>query len=235
MLTITATNFGIYPNDIQIKEYHDSNMIVLDGEFDVDTTVQEYDGIRPMTLTVEGLPFDKSRSGTALVTVLSKGVKYATITKVQVKDKNTISISKILPYKSAGAYAVRLSTVLIPEYASGDIRLNPRNTYTPINKGNADDIEIHTVEHTGWMMMAFKASSLSFDDNTRTVEMSIPGFPVDISCSLPILYNEGLWVDLGSKYYPASIHNGILTISKDDNADEASGTGNKFSRIIVVR
>ena len=84
-------------------------------------------------------------------------------------------------------------------------------------------------------MLSLKASALTFDEESQTVEISLPDLPKDISCSFPILYNEGLWVALGSKYYPASIQNGILTISKDGNANEASNTGNKFTRIIIVR
>lgn len=236
MLTITATNFGLAPDGIQIKEYHNDNMLVLDGEFTVDTAAEEYSGIRPMKLAVADLPFNKSRIGTALVTVLSDGVKYATITKVQVTDKNTISVGKILPYKSVGSYTVKLSTVLIPEYVTGEVTLNQKMVHTPsIIKGDAADLEIYTVETSDWMMLAFKASALTFDEESQTVEISMPDLPKDISCSFPILYNEGLWVALGSKYYPASIQNGILTISKDGNADEASNTGNKFTRIIIVR
>ena len=63
----------------------------------------------------------------------------------------------------------------------------------------------------------------------------IPTLPEDISCSFPVFYNEGLWVALGSKYYPATLNNGNLIIRKDGNADEADGTGYKFTRIIVVR
>ena len=48
MLTITATNFGLAPSDIQIREYHNDNMMVLDGEFTVDTAAEEFSGIRPM-------------------------------------------------------------------------------------------------------------------------------------------------------------------------------------------
>ena len=33
MLTITATDFGLAPSDIQIKDYSNSNLLVLDGEF----------------------------------------------------------------------------------------------------------------------------------------------------------------------------------------------------------
>ena len=84
-------------------------------------------------------------------------------------------------------------------------------------------------------MLTFKASNLEFDSEDDTIEMRLPDFPADVTAQLPILYNEGLWVALGSKYYTASLQNGILTIRKDGNADEATGIGNKFTRIITVR
>ena len=46
MLSITATNFGVNPSDIQIKEYHEQNLLVLEGDISVDTTAAEYAGIR---------------------------------------------------------------------------------------------------------------------------------------------------------------------------------------------
>ena len=57
MLSITATNFGVNPSDIQIKEYHEQNLLVLEGDISVDTTAAEYAGIRPMKLTVADLLF----------------------------------------------------------------------------------------------------------------------------------------------------------------------------------
>lgn len=236
MLTITATNFGVVPANIQVKEYHTANLLVLDGEFTVDTTAGEYAGIRPMTLTVADLPFSKSREGTALVTVLSDGVKYATITKVWISDKNTINIAKILPYKSAGSYKVKFSTILIPTKITGAVTLNTKKTYVPaITKGQATDVEVYTVENPNWMMLVLRAASLTFDENDSQVEMTLPNFPAGVDTSFPVFYNEGLWVNLGSKYYPASLQNGVLTISKDGNAEEAAGTGYKFTRIIIVR
>ena len=146
MLTVNATNFGLAPSDIQIKEYRSANLLVLDGEFIVDTSAEEYSGIRPMQLSVADLPFSKSRPGTALVTVLSEGVKYATITKVWVKDKNTICIDKILPYKSAGSYKVKLNTMLIPERITGEVALHQRTDHTPsVTKGEAAGLEIFTI------------------------------------------------------------------------------------------
>ena len=236
MLTITATDFGLAPSDIQIKDYSNANLLVLDGEFTVDTTAEEYSGIRPMKLTVADLPFSKSRIGTALVTVLSDGVKYATITKVWVKDKNTICIGKILPYNSAGSYKVRFNTVLIPEKITGEVVLSQRINHTPnVTKGEAAELEIFSVQSADWLILTLKATSLTFDTDSQTVEISVPDLPENVSSSFPVLYNEGLWVDLGSKYYPASLENGTIVISKDGNADEASNTGKKFTRIVIVR
>ena len=236
MLTINATNFGIVPSDIHIKEYHTANMLVLDGEFTVDTTAQEYAGIRPMQLTVADLPFAKSRVSTAIVIVESEGVKYATVTKVWISGGDTICISKVAPYKSAGSYKVKFSTVLIPERITGPVALSARKTYAAMfNKGTGDGVQVFTVENPNWLMLIFQASSLEFDSEDETIEIRLPDFPEDVTFEAPVFYNEGLWVALGSKYYPASLRNGILTIRKDGNADEAEGTGDKFTRIIVVR
>lgn len=236
MLTITATDFGLAPSDIQIKDYSNANLLVLDGEFTVDTTAEEYSGIRPMQLSVADLPFSKSRIGTALVTVLSDGVKYATITKVWVKDKNTICIGKILPYKSAGSYKVRLNTILIPEKITGEVVLSHKIDHTPIvSKGEAAGLGIYTIQSDNCLILTLKATSLTFDTDSQTVEISVPDLPENVSSSFPVLYNEGLWVSLGSKYYPATLENGTIVISKDGNADEASNTGKKFTRIVIVR
>lgn len=236
MLTVNATNFGLAPSEIQIKEYRSANLLVLDGEFIVDTSAEEYSGIRPMQLSVADIPFSKSRPGTALVTVLSEGVKYATITKVWVKDKNTICIDKILPYKSAGSYKVKLNTMLIPERITGEVALHQRTGHTPrVTKGEAVGLEIFTIQSDDWFILTLKATSLTFDTDSQTVEISVPDLAENASSSFPVLYNEGLWVALGSKYYPATLENGSIVISKDGNADEASNTGNKFTRIVIVR
>lgn len=236
MLTITATNFGVAPADIHIKEYHENNLMVLDGEFTVDTTDEDFGGIRPMQLTVADLPFSKSRVSTAIVTTESDGVKYATLTKVWISDLNTINIAKVLPYKSAGSYTVRLSTMLIPEMITGNVHISSQTRYVPVvSKGSASSIFVTTVQKTGWMMLALNIVSLTFDDTDKEVAFTLPYFPSGITAEFPVFYNEGLWVALGSKYYSARLQNGVITISKGDNADEASNAGKKFTRIFIVR
>ena len=85
------------------------------------------------------------------------------------------------------------------------------------------------------LILLKKASNLVFDSDDQTVEIQLPGFPSDISINPPIIYNESLWSNLGSKRYPATLRNGILTISKDGAADEPANVGTKFTRMIVIR
>ena len=236
MLTVTATNFGVDPADIHIECSQSANCLVLDGEFAVDTAAEAYAGIRPLQLTVTPLIHGKTRAGTALVTVESDGVKYATVTKVWMSDNTTINIAKVLPYKSAGTYTVKLSTVLLPEKITGTVSLNEKKRCTPvITKGNATDLEITVVENPFWLMLVLKAGTLTFDEDDNQVVMTLPDIPSYFSGSFPVFYNEGLWVALGSKYYPATLLGGVLTIRKDGAADEATGTGNKFTRVFLVR
>ena len=144
MLSITATNFGVNPSDIQIKEYHEQNLLVLEGDISVDTTAAEYAGIRPMKLTVADLPFAKSRVSNALVTAASEGVNYCTLAKVWIADKNTICIGKIIPYKSLGSYTIHLNTILIPTKITSPVALNAMKTYVPqFNKGTGDGVEVY--------------------------------------------------------------------------------------------
>jgi hypothetical protein len=236
MLTITATNFGVNPAYLNINEYHEKDLLVLEGDISVDTTAEAYAGIRPMALTVADLPFGKSRIGTALVTAASEGANYCTLAKVWISDKNTICIGKILPYKSLGSYTIHLNTLLIPTMKTGAVSLNRMTSYVPqFNKGTGDGVEIHTVMNAHWIMFVLKADNLEFDAEDQTIEMQLLGFPSDIAINPPIIYNESLWSNLGSKYYPAYLRNGVLTISKADAADEPDGTGSKFTRIISIR
>lgn len=236
MLTITATNFGINPADIQVNEFHTDNMLILDGEFEVDTTASEYAGIRPMKLTVADLPFSKSRESTAIVMAESSGVKYCTLTKVRITDKNTIVIDKVIAYKDLGYYTVKLSTVLIPTMITGEVALNSPVACNPVVQvGQATGLDVKAVVTDDWLMLVVKASTLTFDETSETVEISLPEIPSVFYNELPMIYNENLWSTMGSKFYPATLMNSVLTISKDGAADEATGTGSKFCRLFIVK
>lgn len=131
---------------------------------------------------------------------------------------------------------MRLNTILIPEKVTGEVVLNQKTVHTPsITKGEAAGLEVFSIQSSDWVILTLVATSLTFDSDSQTVELSISDFPEGISSGFPVLYNEGLSTSLGSKYYPATIESGSIVISKDGNADEAEGTGNKFTRIVFIR
>ena len=236
MLTINATNFGVRPENIQIREFRAADLLILSGSFTVDTTAPEYAGIRPMQISVADLPFAKSRPSSAYVTVESEGAKFVTLTKVWVSDRNTVNIGKIASYKEFGSFRVHLSTALIPERTVGPVVLNTARTCEPgILKGAAEGAEARIVETDGWLMLVFRADRISFDESDGTAALTLPGFPQDVNCEVPVLYNESLWSDLGSKYYPATLQGGVLTIRRDGATEEPAGTGAKFTRFLIVR
>lgn len=237
MLTINETSFGLDPADIRIRDFRSDHLLVLDGAFTVDTAAPEYAGIRPMRLTVEDLPFAKSLPSTALVRAEVEGVHYATVTKVRITDARTLEIDKVLPYKAAGSYRVRLSTMLIPERKTGAVVPHAKKTYSPeVLTGSVTGFAFSAVETGDWMMCALKADTLAFDGAAQAVKFRLSGFPEDVSADeIPVFYNENLWGSYGSKCYAAGLEGGILTIRRDGAAEEPEGTKAKFTRFLIVR
>ena len=84
------------------------------------------------------------------------------------------------------------------------------------------------------MQIVFKATTLTFDENSGEIRTTFPGVPDTLKADFPVIFTESLYSETGSKYYPASIENGILTIRKDGNADEASGTKEKFAKAFIL-
>ena len=104
MIKVTATNFGLNPEDIQIKAYQGDKFIVLNGGFTVDTTTDIYKTLFAFELTVEGLNFEKSLPTAVYVTVAIERKHNITITKAMIKNGNTISIRPMRAFDNFGAY-----------------------------------------------------------------------------------------------------------------------------------
>lgn len=79
MLNVIANNFGVPPAEMRIKEYSSERLFILDGEFSVDTTDENYKAARYMTLSVSGLPFPKSRETTGFAHIEVDGVRHITL------------------------------------------------------------------------------------------------------------------------------------------------------------
>lgn len=236
MLNISATNFGISPTDIRIREYSSDRLLILDGEFNVDTSEENYKAARYITLSVTGLPFPKSRETTGFACIEVDGVRHITLVRCRITDKNTIRIDKILEYGSVGSYTVRLCSAFVPACVVDDVTLSEKKVFMPVaSLGNMLNAECHGVEAPDWMMLCFLAEDLTFDNDSGNVVADLEGFPADLSFKLPLIYNETLYDEMGSKYIPVSVSNGVLTIDRENVPETVVKVGNFFCRMFIVK
>lgn len=236
MLTVNATNFGVSPDDMQIKSFQSDNLLILDGSFTVDTANAEYRSVHYLKLTVPDLPFSKSRETTAFAMIDVDGVRHITLVKCKITDRNTIRLSKILAYSSAGSYTVRLCSAFIPVNIAGAVALQTKSVFAlTATAGALTDAECFGAEADGWMMLAFRAEGITFDSDGGGLKVTLDGFPSGLSFDLPLIYNESLTDKLGSKFVPASVSDGVLSVSADDAPESVTKVGYFFSRMFIVK
>lgn len=235
MIKVTATNFGLNPEDIQIRAYQGDKFIVFNGEFTVDTTTEVYKTLFSLELTVEGLSFEKSLPTAVYVTDAREGEHNITITKAYIKNGNTISIRPMRAFDSFGAYKLKF----LCAFAESNTACDPdpltyeKPTLEP-TVGAMTDAECFLIKNENWMQLIFKSSTLTFDEDSGEIRTTLPGVPETLKADFPVIFTDDLYSKTGSKYYPASIENGILTIRKDGNADEASSTKEKFAKAFFL-
>ena len=235
MFKVTATNFGLNHDDIQIRAYQGDKFLVLNGELTVDTTTEVYQKLFALELTVEGLNFTKSLPTAVYVTDATEGTHNITITKAYIKNSNTISIRPMRNYDSLGAYKLHFLCAFAQSNTACDP--TPLTYETPTLEptiGGLTNAECFLIKSENWMQIVFKATTLTFDENSGEIRTTLPGVPDTLKADFPVIFTESLYSETGSKYYPASIENGILTIRKDGNADETSGTKEKFAKAFIL-
>lgn len=236
MLNVTATNFGVSPEDIRVRYFGSDSLVVLDGEFIVDAADEDYAAARYLTLTVEDLPFAKSRETTGFAYIEVDGVRHITLAKCRITGRNTVRIGKISEYDSVGSYTVRLCSAFVPTCVVGDVVLSEERSFAPVAScGTLLNAKCFGAESADWMMLCFIAEDLTFDGDAGTVVADLEGFPADLSFALPLIYNETLYDELGSRYIPASVSGGVLTMRKEDAPEAVVKVGKFFSRIFIVK
>lgn len=236
MLNVTATNFGVSPEDIRVRCFGSDSLVVLDGEFVVDAANEDYAAARYLTLSVEDLPFAKSRETTGLAYIEVDGVRHITLAKCRITGRNTVRIDKISEYDSVGSYSVRLCSAFVPTCVVGDVVLSEERSFAPVAScGSLLNAKCFGAKSADWMMLCFLAEDLIFDGDSGTVVADLEGFPGDLSLELPLIYNETLYDELGSKYIPASVSGGVLTVKKEDASETVVKVGKFFSRIFIVK
>lgn len=232
MLSVIDTNFGAGTDGINIREHLSGNMFFLVGEIPVDVSAEGYASARYLTISVDGLPFDRSLVGSAFALAEINGVRRVSLTSVRIKDCNTIRIDKVPAYDSAGAYKVFLSGVLIP----GNTASWTAPVAVPVAleciSGSLVEAECFWVGGEGWDMLVLDATELVWEDDRVVVKLEgAEGLSADF---VPVIYTESVTDAMGSKYYPASLSEGVLTIERGGASDEPEGAGRKFFRVFII-
>lgn len=236
MLTVNATNFGVSPDDMQIKSFQSDNLLILDGSFTVDTANADYKSAHYLRLTVPDLPLAKSRETSAFAMIDADGVRHITLVKCKITDRNTIRLNKILAYSSVSSYTVRLCSAFIPVNIAGAVALQTKSAYgLSATAGTLTNAECFGAEADGWLMLAFRAEDITCDSDGDGLKVSMEGFPSGPSFDLPLIYNESLTDKLGSKFVPASVSDGVLSVSAADAPESVTKVGYFFSRMFIVK
>ena len=94
-------------------------------------------------------------------------------------------------------------------------------------QGSLENPMVQSIENNGIMQLVLTADSLTWGDDGKTIEVSLPVISKPSIDFLPILFNVSLTNAMGSTFYPASFRNGILTIKKDGN-ENVIGSGFKY-------
>lgn len=236
MLTVNSTNFGVSPDDIQIKSFQSDNLLILDGSFTVDTANEDYISAHYLKLSVPDLPFAKSRETSAFAMIEVDGVRHITLVRCKITDANTVRLNKILAYNSIGSYTVRLCSAFIPVNIAGAVALQTKSVFAlNVTAGILTNAECFGVETADWLMLVFRAEDIAFDSEGSGLNVALDGFPSGLSFSIPLIYNESLTDTLGSKFIPASVSGGVLSVAAEDAPESVTKVGHFFSRMFLVK
>ena len=236
MINVIATNFGIEPEIIDFRTFESPEIMVINGSFHVDTTLEAFKAAGILRSTVDELPFARSKETAVFVINDADGAHDITLTNAWLENGNTICIKPVLKYASLPQYQLCFYCAFMPENNAGLANYAEHYIDEPIvEKGEFSDLMVQRIEDTDWMELIIRATSITFDsgDNTASVRLEdCPDLNLDF---LPIIYTNSISDAMGSKFYPASFHYGVLTIDKDGSADEDAGSFNKFTKVFIIK
>lgn len=236
MIQAIATNFGVSPSDISFKDFQSSGLIVLNGSFSIDATDADYLAAGVLRVTLPTLSITKSHETAVYVLNTKDGAHDITITKTWIENGNTLCIMPALEYEPLGGYTFLFMSAFVPVNVAGEVSFANHHSCTPsISRGTLTSVNMQYVEDNDWLMLAMSAQSLSFDETEEDVVATLPDFPDMTLDFLPVIYTGTVSDTYGSKFYPASLQNGVLTIKKDGIAGDSGATFYKFIKAFIVK
>ena len=235
MITATGNNFGA--GTIQLMDYQNSNMVILNGRIALDPTNEAYIAAQQLEIYVPDLSIPKSTVTAVFQHGMSWSRPMVTALKSWIKDKNTIVVEKPIVLKSAAAEPV---LDFLCAYVPKGVRFTPEGmTLTPLTIENAtlENLRFnyqHCFITDNWVFLAVQISGTKTPTEGDPFSFRLAGLPSGLAAEVPFFFNAYSYSEDGSYEVP-------VTISGDQfSCEGVSGTnwsqgGVMETRIFLVR
>jgi len=211
MITSISTNFGV--EQITLNCYDSSKIVVLQGQFIIDTANENYQAAEQLEITFQSqFQIPSSKPTTAFLVCENEGVQSGTIVNAHIQG-NKLIIEKLSIYDGRDTVKVILASGFVGE--STESLLAPVKS-APISMKSTDYSAYISISRYAnviqddWGMFYLLMSGWSFLPGV-TNEYTITGLPTDICVDIPFYTsrtNNGL---LGSKCVVAHFENGKIS------------------------
>lgn len=235
MIIATGNNFGA--GVIQLKDYQNANMVILNSRISIDPTDEAYIAARQLEIYVPDLLLPKS----TMTAVFHHGKSWAkpmvTALKSWIKDKNTIVIEKPIVLKSASAEPeLDFFCAYVPKGVR--ITLRPLNP-TPLTIENPTLANMSITyqqcfitDH--WVFLTIQIRGTKTETEGEEFEFSLSGLPNDIAADVPFFFNSYSHSEDGSYEVPINITGDQFTCFGVSGTNWSEG-GVIETRIFLVR
>ena len=235
MITATGNNFGA--GTIQLKDYQNSNMVILNGRIALDPTNEAYIAAQQLEIYVPDLSIPKS----TVTAVFQHGKSWAkpmvTALKSWIKDKNTIVVEKPIVLKSASAEP---ELDFLCAYVPKGIRFTPEGM-TPVSLAIQDatlnDVRIeyqHCFITDNWVFLATQIRGTKTENEGDPFSFRLAGLPSGLSVDVPFFFNAYSYSEDGSYEVPINITGDLLSCTGVSGLNWSQG-GVMETRIFIVR
>ena len=242
MITATGNNFG--GPAIQIKDYQDDNLVVLNTSFTINPSSAAYQAASVLEIYVPELSISKSANTGCIMcshelmwpgTSYSKDFKIATAVKTWIKDSHTICIEKLGVYDDLDSITFYIHALyptigkrgVVTKYAK--TRLQYTTVQTSLSISGA-----FTVVEEGWCMIHFYVDNANAVNDGVPIVANLGNVPTDISADFAFIGGNHQADHPGTLYTEANIANGVFTVPSPSSRLASTGY-TPFVLLFLVR
>ena len=235
MIIATGNNFGA--GTIQLKDYQNSNMVILNGRIALDPTNEAYIAAQQLEIYVPDLSIPKS----TMTAVFQHGKSWTrpmvTALKSWIKDKNTIVIEKPIVLKSASAEP---ELDFFCAYVPKGVRFTPQAlnpTPLTIENPTLPNMSItyqqcFITDH--WVFLAIQVRGTKTETEGEEFGFTLSGLPNGIAADVPFFFNAYSYSEDGSYEVPIHIASDRLSCVGVSGLNWSQG-GVMETRVFIVR